>query len=87
MQMIRAIIPLRKDWVASSGGLPVRHSTIEYVSDDPIDEVGHVEDDASRGRQNCVGKFYKLGCETPVVPAAGISAETRLSARSQNAGY
>jgi hypothetical protein len=38
MQMIRAIIQPRKDWVASSGGLPVRHSTIEYVSDDPIDE-------------------------------------------------
>lgn len=72
MQMIRAIIQFRKDWVASSGGLPVRHSTIEYVSDDPIDEVGHVEDDASRGRQKCVGEFYKLNCKTPVVPVCGI---------------
>ena len=42
MQMIRAIIQFREDWVASSGELPVRHSTIEYVSDDPIDEVGRV---------------------------------------------
>jgi hypothetical protein len=73
MQMIQAIIQPREDWVASSRGLPVRHSTIEYVSDDPIDEVGRVEDDASRGRQNCVGEFYKLNCKTPVVPAGTMS--------------
>jgi hypothetical protein len=54
MQMIRAIRQLRKDWVASSGGLPARHSTIEYVSADPIDEVRRVEADASRGWQNGV---------------------------------
>ena len=73
MQMIRAIIQFREDWVASSGELPVRHSTIEYVSDDPIDEAGRVEDDASRGRQICVGEFYKLNCKTPVVPAGTMS--------------
>ncbi len=72
MQMIRAIIQLRKDWVASSGGLPVRHSTIEYVSSDPIDEVGRVRIVPRVDGGNCVGEFYKLNCKTPVVPVCGI---------------
>ncbi len=51
MQVIRGIIRAQKGLcgITSPEGWPVHHSTIEFMSNDPIDEVGRFEDGTTRG--------------------------------------